>query len=365
MFSIRWKLIGALILVVIVAIGLTAYITDQNTENEFQTYLDRCGMGQSQRLIVAERDFIDNVNRSLIFAGGGAAIVALILGAVLTRRITEPLYKLKIGAKKIASGEFSHRLVPNSRDEIGELSNSFNDMAAKLESIEISREHLFIDIAHELRTPLTVIEGTVEGIKDKVISPDTEHLSIISNQIAILTRITTELRQLALFESGEVKFEFQPTDIVDLIRQKIEEIKLSTQSNSIEFGFSSKDMWLVSIDSGRISQVITNLLSNAIRHSPKSGKVTVEINRTRDEKSELVISVSDEGKGIDSKHIPHLFDRFYRVDSSRDRSEGGIGLGLAIVKHIVEKHGGHVWVDSQLGKGSTFYFSIPMNNPNK
>lgn len=316
---------------------------------------------------IAEQDFLNRINRSLWLSGLIAVAVALVAGLILTRQITRPIRALTKGASQIAKGELGYRVKVDSKDELGSLAQSFNAMAYSLDRSEQARQRLIADIAHELRTPLTVIEGTIDGILDDVFKPDHEHLISIKEQTALLTRLIGDLRDLSLVESGQLKLEFAPTNIVDLVRRKLSQAELRAREKDVQLKLSvSQEVPDVSVDPARMEQVIANLMTNAIRHTPVGGSVTVSIGTvTGDsshqiEKPSLIISVADTGEGIAPEHLPNIFERFYRVEHSRSRSEGGAGLGLAIVKQMVQAHGGKVWVETEPGKGSRFYIALPL-----
>ncbi len=326
----------------------------------------RGGMGQMMTT-TPEQNFLTGINNSLIIVGLIAAAVALLLGLFLTRQILKPIRALTTGASRIASGDLKYRATVKSKDEIGTLAQSFNAMASSLERGEESRRQLNADIAHELRTPLTIIEGTVDGILDGVFQPDRERLNAIKGQTMLLTRLIGDLRDLSLIESGQLKLELKPVNLADLVRRKISETEVAAHEKGVNPELNAPDtLTQVLADSSRMEQVMSNLLTNALRHTPPGGSIVTSITLEDDSDAahgisgrHLVVSVRDTGEGIPAESLPHIFERFYRVDSSRTRREGGSGLGLAIVKQIIEAHGGGAWVESQLGKGSTFYVAIP------
>lgn len=316
--------------------------------------------------ITAEQNFINQVNSSLVFTGLIAAVVALIIGLILTRQITRPIKALVNGARQIAGGNLSHRVEIKSKDEFGNLGQSFNAMAASLDKAETERKRIITDIAHELRTPLTVIEGTVTGIQDGVFLADKERLDAIKEQTSLLTRLTSELRDLSLAESGQLKLMLSPADLADLVRRKASQFEVKAREKTISIKLNlPQELPKINIDPPRIEQVLSNLITNAIRHTSSGGDITISLQAVNKDivhkinSPSLVLSVADTGEGIAPEHLPHVFERFYRVEKSRARSEGGSGLGLAIVKQMVQAHGGKVWVESEMGKGSTFYLSLP------
>jgi len=310
--------------------------------------------------VTAEDDFLDQVNTSLWQVGLIAAGVALVIGLVLTRQIARPVRALISGARHLTRGELSYRVKVKSNDEIGELAESFNTMASSLERGEQSRRQLTADIAHELRTPLTVIEGTVDGIIDEVFQPDKEHLLSIKEQAKLLTHLISDLRDISLAESGQLKLNLTSTDMVELVRRVISNYEATALGKNVRVNLQEMARVAdIRIDPVRIEQVISNLLTNAIRHTPSGGDITISI---KSEEAGLVISVADTGEGIAPEDLPYIFERFYRSGNSRARKEGGTGLGLAIAKQMVQAHKGRIWVNSEVGKGSTFYLVFPFSN---
>jgi len=315
----------------------------------------------------AEQSYVDRVSNYLWMVGLITAAMALFLGLILTRQITNPVRALKKGAQQLSAGDLDYQVKVDSADELGDLAKSFNNMADSLNKMELSRRHLTADIAHELRTPLTVIEGTVDGMMDGVFKPDSEHLGWIKEQTGLLTRLIEDLRDLSQAEAGQLKLDFVPTDIVELIERKISQIKIRAQEKGITLELKEFDgIGEVEIDPLRIEQVINNLLINALRHTPEGGRIIVSImpykpedNSDMDKKA-ILISVADTGEGIPPEHLDSVFERFYRIESSRTKEKGETGLGLAIVKQMVEYHGGKVWVESKQGKGTTFFIVLPL-----
>ncbi len=315
----------------------------------------------------AEQNFLSRINTSLWITGIIAVAVALMLGLLLTRQITRPVRALTKGARHIAKGDLGYRVEIASKDEIGELARSFNSMAANLDKGEKTRQRLIADIAHELRTPLTVIEGTVDAILDGVFEPDREHLASVKEQTALLTRLIGDLRDLSLAESGQLKLNLAPTNMTELVQRKLFQAEVKAREKNIELEMNvATSIPEVNIDSARMEQVIVNLIDNAIRHTPAKGKVAISVaavagmDGLMGGKPGLMVSVADTGEGIPEEYLPTVFERFYRVETSRARSSGGVGLGLAIVKQMVEAHGGKVWVESEPGRGSTFYVVLPV-----
>lgn len=320
-------------------------------------------------LNVAEQDFLERVQSSLILAGLLAAGVAILLGLIITRQITRPLHALTAGARRIARGQLDYRVEVQTKDEIGDLATSFNEMASVLSNNEETRRRLLADITHELRTPLTVIEGTVNGILDGVFEPDKERLNSIKDETFLLTRLINDLRDISLAESGQLKLEIITTDMVKLVERKLSQAERAAHEKGVQLELQvAQDLPEIRVDLIRMEQVIANLITNAVRHTFAGGKVTVSLQGgTADDGSGLdcphmLISVADTGEGIGAEHLGKIFERFYRADSSRAKSRGETGLGLAIVKQMVEAHSGSVWVESELDKGSTFFIALPSDS---
>lgn len=337
-------------------------------------WVSRGHMGQWDKffppvLNMAEQDFLDRVRASLLLAGLLAAGVAILLGLIITRQITRPIHALTAGARRIARGQLNYRVEVHSKDEIGDLATSFNEMASVLSKNEETRRRLLADITHELRTPLTVIEGTVNGMLDGVFEPDKERLNSIKDETFLLTRLINDLRDISLAESGQLKLEIAPTDMVKLVKRKLSQAERIAHEDGVQLELqAAQDIPELRVDLLRMEQVIDNLITNAVRHTFAGGKVIVSLQGgTADDGSGLdcphmLISVADTGEGIGAEHLTKVFERFYRADSSRARSRGETGLGLAIVKQMVEAHSGRVWVESELDKGSTFFVALPFDS---
>ncbi len=297
------------------------------------------------------------INRFLFWGALLAIGIALIITFVFSQRFTSPLRALTATARRLGKGDFSQRVNINSRDEVGELAQTFNSMATDLERTEKLRRNMVADVAHELRTPLSNVAGYLEAIRDEVVKPDTATIASLSEEVDLLARLVDDLQELALADAGELKLLRQPEDMLQLIEQsaRAAQVKASEKGLEITTEFPP-NLPLVNIDYQRISQVLHNLLMNAIKYSDTSGKIII----SAELQGQMVkVSVTDHGKGIPPEDLPNMFERFYRVDKSRARNGGGTGLGLTITKRLVEAHGGTIGVQSELGRGSCFSFTIP------
>jgi signal transduction histidine kinase len=302
--------------------------------------------------------FAFSSNPFFIWGGLIALAIALIASFILSRYISSPIRILTSTASKLGHGDLSQRAIIKTRGEVGELANSFNSMAADLERLEKLRRNMVADVAHELRTPLSNISGYLEAIRDGVVTPDTATITSLCDEAYLLSRLVDDLQELALSDAGQLKLIRQPEDIGQLVRQAITSVQTKTSEKELEVTSHIPEILPpTNIDYHRISQVMRNLLSNAIFHTPAGGKIDVSV---ENHDKNIKISVSDTGEGIPAEDLSNMFERFYRVDKSRTRSRGGTGLGLTITKRLVEAHGGTIEVQSELGKGSRFTFSIPV-----
>ena len=297
------------------------------------------------------------VNRSLLWAGIGAAALGALLVWLLSRRTLAPLQNLGAAARRLGRGDLSQRADTSGPTEIRELAHSFNVMAEGLEEAERQRRNLTADVAHELRTPLSNIQGYLEAIRDGLVDPTPETIDTIHGQALHLSRLVEDLRLLAQVEAGALQLQMSPTRIEELLQASVEAVRPRADAKGIDLSLDAEpSLSMADLDATRISQVIGNLLENAITHTPEDGRVEVSA-RTHD--GAVEIAVADTGLGMAPEDLPRLFDRFYRADPSRDRSTGGAGLGLTIARRLVEAHGGTIEAESELGQGSRFTIRLP------
>ncbi|MFW6421733.1 MAG: sensor histidine kinase, partial [Candidatus Bipolaricaulota bacterium] len=213
------------------------------------------------------------------------------------------------------------------------------------------------DVSHELRGPLSNIQGYLEALQEGLLEPEPEIINSLYQESLLLGRLTDDLHDLARAEAGQLQLEKQPVVLEDIIGDAVNSVVNRTTRDQIEICSDLSSTTMVRADPNRIGEVLRNLLNNAVRHSPENETVTVSIERRAEE---AVTHVIDNGEGIPSSELPHVFERFYRIDKSRNRSTGGSGLGLTIAREIVEAHDGEIWVESEVDKGSTFSFSLPL-----
>ncbi len=308
------------------------------------------------------RQFTDTAFRSLLWSGLGAGLGGILLVSLLSRRMLRSVRTLTAAARELGKGDLSQRVAVSGRDEIGELTKTFNTMAEGLESAEQQRRNMVADVAHELRTPLTNIRGYVEAVRDGVLPADESVMENVHRQTMYLTKLVEDLRLLAETEAADFRLDLEPASMVEVVSRSVEAFRPQAQVAGVDISFPSRPETeeserQVNLDRMRIEQVVSNLLQNAITHTPKGGKVDISVCVTG---HAVVVTVTDTGEGIPSKDLPHVFDRLYRVDPSRTRSTGGAGLGLTIAKQLVEAHGGSIRVESTEGEGSSFTFTLPL-----
>jgi signal transduction histidine kinase len=314
------------------------------------------GRGAFERTI-AEQDFINRSLQTLTFAAVGAASVALLLGIVLTRTLTRPLRELTEATRAVAGGDLEQVVPVRSKDELGLLAESFNQMNSNLARARDLRRQMTADIAHELRTPLSVILGHTEAIKDNVMSPSQEAFDVIHDETIRLSSMVEDLRTLSLAEAGELSFESRSYSIVRLLDDIATAYDPMAKAKSIEIEVTTEaSLEDVLLDPDRMTQVLRNLMENALRFTPEGGRITLSAENISGNR--LEIRVKDTGPGVEPEKLEFLFDRFYKGDESRQREEGSSGLGLAIAKSIVEGHGGTIRAVSAPGQGMTFVIRL-------
>ena len=440
--SFRFRVLAALIIVIVVAVGVVAFLASRATTGEFQRYVERGGMMRHQRFeiflagyytqnrswsgvqplveqigqitgertILADREgaivadsankligqtvgqdwaepvgfivhrgvavgtvyvnpvgpaddpqreaFLAGINRALLLAAGVAGLAAVLLTVGLSRHILKPVETLTTAARRMEKGDLTQRVEVQSEDELGELARAFNAMADGLARLEELRRNMVSDVAHELRTPLSNIRGYLEALQDGVVKPKPEIIDSLYEEAMLLSRLVDDLRELALAEAGQLRLERRPVASADLVNRALEAACAQASAKNIALQADlPADLPLVNVDPQRIGQVLGNLLSNALTHTPSGGAVVVA---AQAKESKVEVRVSDTGEGISPDQLPYIFERFYRADKSRSRATGGTGLGLSIAKQLVEAHGGRISVESQVGQGATFTFTLPV-----
>ena len=293
-----------------------------------------------------------------IFPFGLLGFILLILaigwGARSLRRMSVPLDNLLEASDKVAEGDFSVRVEEKGPPEVRALTRGFNSMAERLQVNDQQRRNMLADVSHELRTPLTIIQGNVEGILDGMYPADEARLKSVLEETQVLSRLIDDLRTLSLAESGALQLKREPTDLGSFMREIVSGLEAQAKEKEIKVDLSLVDVEAMNIDPQRVREVLANLLSNALRYTPHGGVVDVNLTGTGSgvERS-VMISVEDSGSGIASEDLSQIFDRFYKSSDS-----GGMGLGLSIAKYLVEAHGGKIWAESEVGRGTKISFTF-------
>lgn len=295
---------------------------------------------------IAHRE-IAAIDRRLVAIFAIAGLVALLLTAVVSRRITGPIERLTAAVQDVARGKTPAPVEVTGRDEIARLAASFNAMADAIAAQEELRRRMVGDVAHELRTPLTNLRCELEAIQDGLATPDPARVASIHDEVLHLQRLVEDLQDLAVADAGALRLQRQRIDLGAVIAEMVSgQVEIDTPGGIV-----------VDADPTRLRQVVHNLLANAMRHTPPGERICVRVARAGDE---ATVSVIDRGPGVPAGERERIFERFYRLDTARGRDRGGAGLGLPIARRLVELHGGRIWVDSVEGAGATFAFTLPL-----
>lgn len=375
------------------------YLKEGEAQNSSKLPAFGTSSGQFQRnqgslWITRQQDFLfsDNSKGSVfVFLDGGPfqkylhqfsksvilTFVLILVGTngVLTyfvsRSIIKPLRALKRAAEEIKEGNLDFEVVPQSDDEIGELSRAFEEMRRKLKkSVDVqlqyeeNRKELISNISHDLKTPVTAIKGYAHGIMDGVTnSPDKldKYIRTIYTKAADMDRLIDELFLFSKLDLGKVPFQFETVDLGQYVQDCTQELQFDMEKKGVRFTLTElpKEPLLVTADRDKLRRVLLNIIENAVKYSDEGNcRITLTL---REIDGHAVIQIKDTGQGISEEALPHIFDRFYRADPSRNTATGGSGLGLAIAKQIMEEHGGRIGATSMIGQGTTVYMALPLS----
>jgi two-component system, OmpR family, sensor histidine kinase BaeS len=269
------------------------------------------------------------------------------------RRYSMPLGDLLEASERVAEGDYTARVEERGPRELRSLTKAFNTMTSKLQITNEQRRNLLADVTHELRTPLTVIQGNVEGILDGVYTADEAHLKSILEETQVLSRLVDDLRTLALAESGALQLRREPTDLAVLLGETAAAFKAQADGRGVLLAAEGMlDAPLLNLDPERLREVLANLVANALRYTPAGGRIALRLSQ---DGTIMRVEVADSGPGIPAEDLAYVFNRFYKSSDS-----GGMGLGLSIAKTLVEAHGGKIRVESQVGQGTAFIISLPV-----
>jgi signal transduction histidine kinase len=305
-----------------------------------------------------EEEFIRRTNLMLVYSAVGASIVALLLGIFLSRSLTRPIRELTEATHAVADGRLGLQVSVRSKDEMGELAASFNQMSADLARSTDARKQMTADIAHELRTPLSLILGHAEAVHDGVLKPTRENFEIIREEAFRLEHLVDDLRILSLADAGELSINLQEVSPQKLLKDVQATYHHIAHQRDVKIQVDvASDIPMLHIDPVRMTQVLTNILDNALHHTPQGGRVNLSAQKVQ---GGVELTIQDSGPGIEGNDVNRIFERFYRTDSARHRDEGGSGLGLAIAKSIVQAHNGQIWAESAPGQGLKIVIRFPV-----
>ena len=377
---LAWKVFLSYVVVVLVGVIVLATATSLSIPTAFDRHMAGMGammsgnngmMGNVQPIeMLLFSNYQAAVTEALSLAAVAALIAAMLASFLISRQVVGPVQRIMVMSHRIAEGEYEERLnvsgnvQSNQLDELDQLALSFNQMADKLEKTETMRRQLIGDVTHELRTPLAAIKGYMEGLMDGVLPATPETYQQVHTEADRLQRLVNDLQELSRVESGAYQLKLEPVSPVNLIETMVSHLKRQFEEKGIHLE-TKLDAHLPNVlaDKDRILQVLTNLIGNALQYTPPGGSVVITASKV---KSEILISIIDNGIGISPDNLPFIFNRFYRTDKSRARASGGSGIGLTIAQALVKAHHGRIWVESAgEGKGSTFSFTLPVAADNQ
>ncbi|HCV41894.1 MAG TPA: hypothetical protein DGH68_00295 [Bacteroidetes bacterium] len=312
---------------------------------------------------------VNEIRVNLFLAGCVVLLLVLAVSVYISRRIAKPMVQIAQSARQIRLGNFDTRIPVNSDDEIGQVAQAVNEMVdrlkvdiVQLEKLERVRSEFLGNVSHELRTPLFSLQGFLETLMNGAVDDPAVNKSFLGKAYSHAERLNTllgDLINISQIESGEMKMSFRYFRLGDFLNGVVQDFRPLAERNKVALKLEIQPVGDVDVlgDKERLSVALGNLIENAIKYNTPQGEVVVACSP---DAGRVRVTVSDTGVGIASEHLPRIFERFYRVDKNRSRDVGGTGLGLAIAKHIIEAHGSNVLVESEVGKGSTFSFTLKM-----
>ena len=362
------KLLLSYLVVIFVGIVVLVIASQFTVPSAFGRHMQGMGMMMGQGPVLGQnemptglyREFRLSFFEALNYAVLAAIIAAVAVGIFFSRRVIAPLRAVMAATQHISDGHYDERVQVDGTDEISQLASHFNQMAEKLEQVESMRRRLIGDVAHELRTPLTVIKGSMEGLMDGVLPATSDTYSEIHREAERLNHLVDDLQELSRVEAQAYQLDIRPVDVFNLVATVVKRLghQFEDKRVTLTSSLSREPMHLLA-DEDRAVQILTNLIGNSLQYTPSGGQVSLDVNRVGNEAQFLI---KDTGIGIPPEHLAHIFDRFYRVDKSRSRKNGGgSGIGLTIARYLVEAQGGRIWAESEgESKGSVFAFTLPL-----
>ncbi len=356
--SLRARLLVAFLLVVAAAlgtVGVAMLLVSPAYFSEAMGHMPGDPMGEAMGEATL-RAFQEAIQQAILAATVIAIVTAAIVSLAVAARIARPITALARAAGRVAGGHYAERVPTNELGELGDLADSFNEMAGSLEATERRRLQLVGDVAHELRTPLTTLDGYLEGLEDGVIEPSAQTWHLLRAETARLTRMVNDLSELWRAEAHQLPLRVEAVDVAAIAREVGERFLPQAEPRGITLELPVAGVTAVA-DRDRVAQILSNYLSNALRHAPDGSRINVAAQR---QDGTARISVADAGPGLAPDQLEAVFERFYRVDASRSRAAGGSGIGLAIVRALAEAMDGSAWAESAgPGSGATFHLELP------
>lgn len=356
---LRWRLLIANIVVAGVAIGTVLVGVSLIGPGYFQEAMghqpgDPAGEAMDELTLAAFREAVAG---SLLAATATAIVAGVVVSFALATRVADPIGRLAAAARRIAGGDYAERVPVEGEGEVAELAASFNQMSGSLEAIERRRVQLVGDVAHELRTPLSTLDGYLEGLQDGVVQATPETFALLQRETRRLTRLVDDLSELWRAEAHQLPLNIERVDVGDVVTEATMRFAPLAAERRVHVEAQVSGGAAALGDRDRVVQILGNYLSNAIRYAPEGSAVVVRSQRLGDM---VALSVGDTGPGLSPDQLSQVFERFYRLDASRSRGEGGAGIGLAIVRALAESMGGRAWAESAgPGRGSTFSVALP------
>ena len=365
------KLLLSYLAIILVGVAVLILASQVILPASFNRHMAGMGMGMGNGMMSGQgaggrngmpqlyAEFRASFNEALLYAALAAMVVAVLLSIYLSRSVIAPVRAMSLAAQRIAEGRYEERVQVRGEDELARLALQFNQMAEKLSEVEAMRRRLIGDVSHELRTPLTAIKGSMEGLMDGVLPAAPETFQQIHSEADRINRLVDDLQELSRVESRAYTLDLRPVDLSSAVQTVMKRLAPQAEAKRIALDADLRpDLPRLLADEDRLVQVLTNLTGNALQYTPENGRVIISARR---DQQEIRVSVQDTGAGMSPEHLPHIFDRFYRVDASRSRREGGgSGIGLTIARALVEAHGGRIRAESAgEGQGSVFSFTIP------
>ena len=366
--QLRWRIIGSHLVIVVAGVTILLIATEAvpllTSYDNIQARITGLTRTENPLLLQqAAQNLLQTFRNALLISLGIAAAGALIAGLftsiLLTRLILKPLHQITQSSQRIAGGHYDERVTVPRSDELAMVAVHFNQMAAALEQVEQQRVALIGNVSHELRTPLTGIEGYLEGMMDGLLPSDTATFAQMYQEVRRLRRLVDDLQALSRVEAGQVSLSIETVDLVPVIERVVNQLRPQADALCLQIDFEcSQDRVLVSTDADRSAQVLINMVGNALHYTPEGGQITI---RVRPNPPTAEVTVQDTGIGIPPEALPYIFERFYRVDSSRSRSSGGSGVGLTVSRQLAWAMGGDLTASSEgPERGSTFTLTLPL-----